>query len=185
MTRRRNLDVTQFVPDDLDLTSDFEKQQLKKPGVVQFSKVSKLVNNRRIKDIIYHKKLDAKLKRQKWENSINNNLRPKTTSYLQKMLNKKVQSNEIERNILLVHQGIEHKLINSKQNTKLMLDLTGNQFREAVNSQSKRTQYQNNILPFEMGERHRIRKTNHSQRVNSMHQFTNRKIKDHENAFKL
>lgn len=43
------------------------------------------------------------------------------------MLNK-VQSQNIERNILIVHKGIKHEQIESKKPKNLLLDLTGRQF---------------------------------------------------------
>ena len=49
MHRRQKLNVTQYVPDDLDLTSDYERSQIRQPGVVQYSKVSRLVRNKRVK----------------------------------------------------------------------------------------------------------------------------------------
>lgn len=45
-----------FIPDDFDLTSEFEKQsKIKQPGIVQYSKVSRIVKNKRIKEIVYKK----------------------------------------------------------------------------------------------------------------------------------
>jgi hypothetical protein len=53
--RRRNLTVQQMVPNDLELTSDYEKQQLSKPGVVQYSKVSGILKNKRIQAFVQKK----------------------------------------------------------------------------------------------------------------------------------
>jgi len=63
-----------------------KNKQLINPGIVQYSKVSSIIQSRKIHEIVNKKKLDANLKMQEWEKSIRINLRPKTTSYLQKML---------------------------------------------------------------------------------------------------
>lgn len=119
-----------------------KNSQLQQPGVIQYSKVAKILKNKRIHNIVENKKKEAKIKRQQWENSLRTNLRPKTTSYIQKVLDQKLQSKRVERNILLVHKGLKHDLIKRKKNNNLVLDLTGGSSKvNTSKNATKRSQY--------------------------------------------
>lgn len=85
-------------------------------------------------------KLDAQKKQKQWESNIRINWRPKTTSYLQKMLTQKVQAKNIERNILVVHNGLKNHIMEKTKPNNLILDLTGNYYNDTLKDSSKRTQ---------------------------------------------
>lgn len=85
-------------------------------------------------------KLDAHKRQKQWEKNIRINWRPKTTSYLQKVLTQKVQAQNIERNILVVHNGLKHQMLNNTKQNNLILDLTGNYYNDTLKDSSKRTQ---------------------------------------------
>lgn len=123
--KRRNLTVQEFVPNDFDITSKYEKEKFSQPGVAQYSKVAKFIKNKRIHSIVNNKKRVANIKQQQWEDSIRYNLRPKTTSYIQKMLNKEVQSQKVERNVFVAHNGFNFNQPKKKKDS-IILDLTGN-----------------------------------------------------------
>jgi hypothetical protein len=89
--------VQEFVPSDLDFDSNFGKDNLTRWGVDQYSNASKLIQNKRIQDIVSKRKRVASLKQQQWEGTLRHNCRPKTTSYLQKMLYEKVQSQKVQQ----------------------------------------------------------------------------------------
>lgn len=55
LRKRRNLTVQEFVPNDIDLTSEYEKKQLVQPGIVQYSKVAGIIKNKRVHEFVRQK----------------------------------------------------------------------------------------------------------------------------------
>ncbi|CAI2385966.1 unnamed protein product [Moneuplotes crassus] len=126
-------------PRTFGLLSEYERGLLSKPGVIEYSKVSNFVRNKRIKSIVDLKKRQARIRMDKWEGSLRGNLRPKTTNYLQKVLEKESYENNIEKSILLVHKGIKNDFQNSiKKNNSIIIDLTGDKKRKIVQRKDHR-----------------------------------------------
>jgi uncharacterized membrane protein len=56
------------------------------------------------------------------------------------MLTQKVQAKNIERNILVVHNGLKNYIMEKTKPNNLILDLTGNYYNDTLKDSSKRTQ---------------------------------------------